>query len=65
MAPRRALPYARSMKTLITLFALLALVACQEGPAERAGRKLDNAADKAGRSIEKAGENIRDAAKGK
>ena len=54
------------MKTLVTLFALLALTACtQEGPAEKAGRKIDNAADKAGRSIEKAGENIQDAARGK
>jgi hypothetical protein len=53
------------MKILLALFALVALVACQEGPAEKAGRKIDNAADKAGRSIEKAGENIRDAAKGK
>lgn len=53
------------MKILLSMLALLALVACQEGPAERAGRNLDNAADKAGRSIEKAGENIRDAAKGK
>ena len=53
------------MKILVSTFALLALVACQEGPAEKAGRKIDNAADKAGQSIEKAGENIRDAAKGK
>ena len=51
------------MKTLLSLFALLALVACQEGPAEKAGRKIDNAADKAGRAIEKAGEKVRDAAK--
>ena len=51
------------MKTLLALFALVALVACQEGPAEKAGRQLDNAADKAGRSIEKAGEKVRDAAK--
>jgi hypothetical protein len=57
--------YSCGMKTLLALFALAALVACQEGPAERAGRNLDNAADKAGRSIEKAGENVRDAAKGK
>jgi hypothetical protein len=59
----RAMHYAAGMKTLISLFALLALVACQEGPAEKAGRKLDNAADKAGRAIEKAGEKVRDAAK--
>ena len=65
MAPCRRFAYAGGMKTLLALFALAALVACQEGPAEKAGRKIDNAADKAGRSIEKAGENIRDAAKGK
>jgi len=63
----RSLPYARGMKTLIALLALLAVgftaVACQEGPAERAGRKIDNAADKAGRAIENAGEKVRDAAK--
>jgi len=51
------------MKTLLALLALAALVACQEGPAERAGRNIDNAADKAGRAIEKAGEKVRDAAK--
>jgi len=55
--------YLEGMKKLIPLFALLALVACQEGPAEKAGRKIDNAADKAGRAIEKAGEKVRDAAK--
>jgi hypothetical protein len=42
------------MKTLLALFALAALVACQEGPAEKAGRKIDNAA-----------ENLRDAVRGK
>jgi len=63
MARCHAFPYARGMKTLIALFALLALVACQEGPAEKAGRKLDNAAEKTGRAIEKAGEKVRDAAK--
>jgi len=65
MAVCRVSAYAGGMKTLLVLFALVALVACQEGPAEKAGRNVDNAADKAGRSIEKAGENIRDAAKGK
>jgi hypothetical protein len=67
MAPCRFVPYALRMKTLITLFALLAVAlaaaACQEGPAEKAGRKIDNAAEKTGRAIEKAGENVRDAAK--
>ena len=65
MALCHASAYDCRMKTLIALIALVGLVACQEGPAEKAGRKIDNAADKAGRSLEKAGENIRDAAKGK
>lgn len=50
----------------LTLSALmLALPGCQkqEGPAERAGKSLDNAAEKAGDKVEKAGEKIQDAAK--
>lgn len=45
---------------------IAALCACQkqEGPAERAGREIDNAVDNAGKHIEKAGEDIQDAAKG-
>jgi len=35
----------------------------EEGPAERAGKSLDNAAQKAGEKVEQAGENIQDAAK--
>ena len=35
----------------------------QEGPAERAGRQLDDATAKAGQQIERAGEKIQDAAK--
>ena len=52
-----------------TLFAAIALVAMltacqkQEGPAERAGKQIDKAVDKAGQQIEKAGEKIQDAAK--
>ena len=54
------------MKTLVIVIALAALAACnREGPAEKAGRNIDNAAAKAGQSIEKAGENMRDAANGK
>ncbi len=34
----------------------------EEGPAERAGKSLDNAVQKAGEQIEKAGEKIQDAA---
>ena len=42
----------------------LATAACQphEGPAERAGKSVDNAAAKAGQKIERAGEKIEDAA---
>ena len=36
----------------------------KEGPGERAGKAVDNAMDKAGQKIEKAGESVRDAAKG-
>jgi len=42
------------------------LPACekQEGPMERAGKSVDNAAEKTGQQIEKAGDKIQDAAKG-
>jgi predicted small lipoprotein YifL len=45
---------------------LVALAGCQqqEGPAEQAGKNVDNAVDKAGEQIENAGDNIQDAAKG-
>ena len=41
----------------------LAVVACQpkEGPTEKAGKAIDNAAEKAGDQIEKAGDKIKDA----
>jgi hypothetical protein len=46
---------------------LFALSACQkqEGPAERAGKEADKAVADVGKQIEKVGENIQDAAKGK
>jgi hypothetical protein len=51
---------------LITSTLLLALVACQkqEGPAEHAGKAVDNATEKAGQQIEKTGKDIQDTAKG-
>jgi predicted small lipoprotein YifL len=56
----------RGMKTLLTMIILAALAGCQrEGPAEKAGRQIDDAGKAASRSIEKAGENVRDAVKGK
>ena len=54
------------MKILIVIAALLALAACkQEGPAEKAGKQLDQAGEKAGKAIEQAGKDIRDATRGK
>lgn len=58
--------FSKNVMTALTLGALLAgLSACQkqEGPAERAGKAMDNAVEKAGEKIEKAGEKIQDAAK--
>ena len=44
---------------------LLALSGCQkEGPAEHAGKAVDQTVDKAGQQIEKAGDSIQDATKG-
>jgi len=54
------------MKALFIILAVLTLAAChQEGPAEKAGRQIDDAGKAASRSVEKAGDAIRDAAKGK
>ena len=46
------------------LFAALSGCQKQEGPAERAGKEVDKAVEKAGQQIEKAGDSIQDAAKG-
>ena len=54
------------MKTLMIIIAIAALAACrQEGPAEKAGRNLDNAAAKTAKGIENAGDKVRDAVNGK
>ena len=59
----------RMMTRMIPVLAagllLAGLAGCQkeEGPAERAGKALDNAVQEAGKQIEKAGEKIQDAAK--
>lgn len=51
---------------LVSGATLLLLSACQlqEGPAERAGKEADKAVADVGRQVEKAGETIKDAAKG-
>jgi predicted small secreted protein len=55
----------RNVMTALIAVALVAgLSACQkeEGPAERAGKAMDNAVKQAGEQIEKAGEKIQQAA---
>ena len=60
----------RSLKNVMiaaaasALLVLLAGCPQKEGPAERAGKSVDNAVEKAGKQVEKAGESIQDAAKG-
>ena len=60
MKPVKILATALTMVPL-----LLCLPACQkrEGPAERAGKAVDNALDKAGQQAEKAGDKIKEATK--
>ena len=59
------------MKTLlISLSLVLALGACNRdsgpgGPMEKAGREADRGIGQAGKSVEKAGKDMQDAAKGK
>ena len=52
----------RSLLLVLPVTIALATVACQrnEGPAERAGKAIDNAATKAGDQIEKAGDKIKE-----
>ncbi len=43
---------------------LFAVMGCeQEGPAERAGERVDESMERAGENMERAGENIQDSAK--
>ena len=52
------------LTTALTMVPLLFwLAACQEGPAERAGKAADNALEKTGQQVEKAGDKIKDASK--
>lgn len=55
----------RMIPALAAGLLLAALAGCQkeEGPAERAGKALDNAVQEAGKKIEQAGEKIQEAAK--
>lgn len=56
----------RNIVALVLLGILVAgLSACQkkEGPLEKAGKAIDQAAEKTGEKIEKVGEKVKDAAK--
>ncbi|WP_076591405.1 hypothetical protein [Herminiimonas arsenitoxidans] len=57
--------YKRSAVAVLAIGMLaLTLSACQkEGPAEKAGKEVDQTMNKAGQQIEKAGDKIQDAAK--
>ncbi|NMM36145.1 MAG: hypothetical protein HHJ09_01350 [Glaciimonas sp.] len=58
----------QASKSIVTAFATIILLAglsaCQkpEGPAERAGKSIDETTQKAGQEIEKAGQKIQDSA---
>ena len=58
--------FGKIVSTVLATGAMLfVLAACEkEGPAERAGKEADKVVSDVGKSIEKAGENIQDAAKG-
>ena len=59
--------FGKTVSTVLMLGVLFAaLPGCQkkEGPAERAGKAVDQAVEKVGKQVEKAGESIQDAAKG-
>lgn len=50
---------------LVAVLLVATLSACEKkGPAEQVGEKIDNATEKAGQQMEKAGDKIQDAAKG-
>jgi hypothetical protein len=47
------------------LFVFAGLSGCQEGPAERAGKKIDKTLEKGGQEVEKVGKKIQEDVKGK
>ena len=57
----------RSIIAIAVASVTVALVGChkEEGPAERAGKSIDNAVEQAGNKVENAGKDIQDSAKGR
>jgi hypothetical protein len=56
----------KMMIAAMTSALILGLSGCpqKEGPAEKAGKSVDKAMDKAGEQMEQAGKSVQDAAKG-
>jgi hypothetical protein len=59
----------KSHKSVIAALAMavlfMGLSGCQEGPLERAGKKIDKTVEKGGKQVEKAGKKIQEDVKGK
>jgi hypothetical protein len=57
------------LKSVIAALAMSVLLAgpsgCHEGPAERAGKKIDKTVEQGGQQVEKAGKKIQEDVKGK
>jgi len=51
----------RIAAAIVLAFAVAGLTACEKGPAEKVGEKIDNAAKKVGESVENAGDKVKDA----
>jgi hypothetical protein len=49
---------------LVASALLITIPGCEKGPAEKAGKSIDNAVDNTGDQIEKAGDAIEDTAEG-
>ncbi len=60
----------KMLKHIIAVMAVVLFVAAvsacprQEGPAEQAGKQVDEAVEQGGEQLEEAGENVEDAAEG-
>jgi hypothetical protein len=48
---------------LVLVFAIAGLAACEKGPAEKAGEKIDSAAKNVGEKMERAGDKVKDSVK--
>ena len=48
---------------IVLSFAVAGLTACEKGPAEKAGEKVDNAAKNVGEKMENAGDKVKDTVK--